>query len=1218
MKNIIPAGVMCALLLSAAAQSKAENIELKLQTWKIQSQKPADGAGNIRDGLITLTRGKLGAEPYMLRAYNDVPVTPDTTFVLSYEVKVEGDGSAQGVIFNGDQQRKWDEKNLKYTESKNKCDFTQVSTIITSSKISYNLRLDLRANGANTTVTYKNITLNKLGEKKDIVLTPSNSSVTLDGKLDDPLWKDAVKLSPFHVLGDVMHQSTLKNEVLLAVKDGYLYIGYRLEEPNPAGIKAIRPADAAALENTLGIYADDCVETFLSTDQVSYAQVIVNAAGSRHWEQVNTGAPSRTWYPSEAGSFTGEWDAKSVVGANEWTCEKRIKLSDLFRKNIGGEQTLFVNFTRHRTQGKEENLTWVPLPGHFFAVPKEFAVIKLNLPAIADTSDNETPVAPVFTRTLSVPDLLLAGVPVKLTKNPGEFKLPLNIKINEQNVVIDSGVKKLLENALHVSGGGEAVLTLAVADVFDDPSLKAAEKEKLKSPEAFKIGLAPGKAAITGRTKDGVLRGIATLILMANRARLTDGSALPALTLYDAPRMAFRGWQVGGKSLESLKRTIDAGFLLRFNKLLIYLDSFGGPTLFPFDSYPVGGRTWTKPELVEAFNYARARGLEPIPYFASWGRTQYLKNMPGGAKLLVDDPEAVQKGYANLDAANPEACKVMLKLQEEIIDTLKPEGFCVALDEIHFGKIVTSPAAKAKNWKPSDWLVEAIKASDELFKKKGVKMYIWGDMLDPGQNGKHLDMTGKELLARLPKDIVILDWKYDGKLDYTVDYPSIKLFKECGFATVGCPWFRPRSIPSLAYSINKHQCAGLLLTSWNSTTISELVPEVIRATSLTAYYAWSPDDCDLEHLQFLPDAIMQGAAYWTGMKSPAGKITSLTVKDGLSSNRELTKMMGVPASTDTAFIGAPFKNYRGLQLEVFRKDGHPGAVVLTGRETASVIKNGDFVEGAGLSGWEIESVNAGIFSTENGTLKITRTVPKTFMRAYQDISIDSKKQYLIRYKVKTNGAGSSLAWTYSGDRKFKWDESKSVYSSSKEREWTAMEVQLPPNFASLRICFSVDKEGATAWFRDVELIEKNADSGTLPPAAAAVKTVVIPVNATARTVTFMHAVNRQIILENMDGENTMRKKFNGVIPGSYMVIYADGSKALIPLTYRVNIAAVNDPALGREMDAGLFGTLGGTVFVNLPTYTWTNPYPDKIIKSIEIMPGNTKDISLLVFGIALD
>jgi hypothetical protein len=42
------------------------------------------------------------------------------------------------------------------------------------------------------------------------------------------------------------------------------------------------------------------------------------------------------------------------------------------------------------------------------------------------------------------------------------------------------------------------------------------------------------------------------------------------------------------------------------------------------------------------------------------------------------------------------------------------------------------------------------------------------------------------------------------------------------------------------------------------------------------------------------------------------------------------------------------------------------------------------------------------------------------------------------------------------------------------------------------------------------------------------------------------------------------------------------------------------------------------VFLNLPTYTWLNPHPDKVIKSIEIMPGNSKDMSLLVFGIAID
>ena len=66
---------------------------------------------------------------------------------------------------------------------------------------------------------------------------------------------------------------------------------------------------------------------------------------------------------------------------------------------------------------------------------------------------------------------------------------------------------------------------------------------------------------------------------------MVQDASLPALTLYDAPRLPFRGLMV-----QLDRRIVDVAFLLRINKLLVYLDSFGGPTLFPFESYPIGGK----------------------------------------------------------------------------------------------------------------------------------------------------------------------------------------------------------------------------------------------------------------------------------------------------------------------------------------------------------------------------------------------------------------------------------------------------------------------------------------------------------------------------------------------------------------------------------------------------------------------------------------------------
>jgi len=1188
------------LLATFPAIAAPVPVDIDLPHWTPQSQQPEDGIARYQDGTFVLTRGGEGGN-YMLRVFKDVAVTPGGVYLLTYSVKVEGKGSAVGMVFNGDEKGKWDEPGATYIGRMSECELTPVKAALVVPAGVVKLRLDLRAYGADTKVTYEDVALSKIDQQADLTVSPSDAAVTLDGKLDDPLWSGAVKLSPFRVLGDVEREGELSNEALLAMTDGYLYVGYRLQEPDVAGIQARKGETPDGLA-PIGIYEDDCTETFLSTDRASFSHVIVNAAGARHWDQQDLVGASPTWYPTRVRGFAGEWDAKAAIGEGEWTCELRVRLSDLLGRDASGERKLYVNATRHRPRGEEPNLTWAPVTGQFYAVPKQFPLVTLKLPeTVAQTAPSA--VASSFSTRLSVPDMLMAGKPVKVVLDDATFPLPASVAMAPSDVGVDGGVLEALREALVAGQTGSATVELRSGEVCDSGALTVAERAALESPEAFRLELRGGKVSITGRSRDGVLRGIATVIMMASRARFAPGASLRAMTLYDAPRLPFRGLM-----MVISKRAVDVAFLLRVNKMLVPLDSFGGPTRFPFECYPIGGTRTTKAELVELFEYARARGIEPIPYFASWGRVQYLKVAPGMVDLLVDDEDVLQGGYRNLDVARPETHEVMLKLQEEIIETLHPESFCIAMDEAHFGHMVTSPAAKARGWKPSDWFAEALNVNAEFLRAKGVRMYIWGDMIDPGQNGRQMDMSGPELLARLPKDMAILDWKYDGSHEVTEDYPSIAMFTQAGLDTIGCPWFAPKAIPRLARSIAQHGGKGLLLTAWNDSSPEGMPPEWIRACALTAYYGWSPEDTDLQHFDFVPDAIMQGAAYWPRELRAAGETRPVTVSEGLLGGAELSELLGLPEGMDTGFLATPFANYRGVGFETFAKEGKRGAVAVKGRG-AGGIRNGSFSRG--MRDWTVETVSDDcVFSIEGGALKVSRVAGDAFRRVLQDFRIDETKEYVIRYRVKTTEPGTARVWTYSGSANFDWDEPKSVFSVGAERDWTVKEIALPPGYGAARLCFSVYGAGGTALFDDVELLEKGAEAS--PPA----ESTVIPVNAQARAITFLHTTSRQAL--RTDDMTTNRSTFGNLDVGEYVISYADGTSASLPLIYRLNIVAANDPNLGRETEVGLFGTLNNTAFVNIPTLTWVNPHPEKGIASVEVVPGQSSDMTLLVFGMTLE
>jgi hypothetical protein len=1091
------------MILSSTVFAQDKNI---ITGWTENVEKACkdDVSVDIGDA-VEIKRGPRGAERYLSRAIRDIDVKPGTYYLFSFTVVVEGPGAGYAFVHiatNG----AWDEKNIIYSERRKKGEPPAVRVVVAAPANGTRIRLSLAADGPSTTVRFTAMTLEAVGERTEVRLLPSTAAVVLDGKLDDPLWKDAATLTPFRVLGDPARAAKQRNEVRLAVRDGRLYVAYRCEEPNVAGMRALATDDARS------VYQDDCVETFISIDKKRYGHVIVNPRGRRYWDERGD-TSGVTWYPAAIVPFAGEWEAKAAVGNGEWTCEFSVSINDLFGREVAGAQRLFVNFTRHRTQGDEEHTTWVPLATKDYHVPKEFAPLTLVMPGtppVANTIPGKRRLS--FTKLLGTPDLLIAGTPVNLAMKGGVLKLPGESTILEKNVAVDTGVKRMLKEMSTVPAGSGVSFVFEAADVFNDPSLTTDERALLASPEAFRLELATDRVSVTGRTRDGVLRGIATFILMANRARFLPEAALPNLVMYDAPRMKFRGWLIeSGKPIEGVKRTIDLAYLMRLNKVFIFMDSFGGDTAFPFTVADIGDKTRTKEEWIDAYEYARARGIEPIPYIASWGRVQYITGKPEYRQFMASD--IGYEGTRNLDVANPEAQKLMLALQGELIDTLKPKGIHIAFDELYAAEMTSSPLARAKQWKASDWIIEALTVNSAFCRSKGVDMYLWGDMIDPLHNAGSIhhsgikdpdDIVGPALLARLPKDMIVLDWKYGGHWDTAADYPSVRMFVDAGVRTVGCPWFCAPNVAGIASAIYRAKGEGVCLTSWGSASIGSMRVEAIRSLALTAFYTWSPEDCDLEHFSFVPDTLVKFAALVTNAAMGfARNARALAVREGLTGEEELSKRFG-PSNVSLDFVRTKFTNYRGVSPEVFTMNGRAAAIVVDGG-SGPLLKNGDFSQGT------------------DGYAEGERTV--------------------------------------------------------------------------VRIA-------------DVALVEK----GT---AVATAKPVRIAVNDTAKAVTFLHTVNDQGISDTLAIDSSKFRDILSRSPGAYRVRYADGSTARIPLTFRANITDMGT-AIGRDQDVGLFGTLGGRYFVNLPTYTWVNPSPEKGIDAIEIVPGSSKEMSLMLFGISIE
>ncbi len=1012
---------------------------------------------------------QLGPQPNpkeMHRACHDLPVQPNTCYLLSADIDVKsGFAGIIGHIAGKDGQ--WtDFCRSSVPEGHAAPYFLQINTGPDTRK----LRVSLVASGDGAKVSFRNIKLVPV-KATGGVLKPVASLPELDAIPGDPAWNEAVKLAPFSVLGSPETSAPEKSEAYLVTDGEDLMVGFRFDEPDMDGMKAEITTDDA-----IAIYQDDCAQFFLSTDKASYLNLMANSAGTKYWGKRfdKTEFIYRDWYAADILSkLQCKWDVRSKCHEGFWTCVMKARLADLLGHQPSGTETIYLNVTRHRQrEDKEENLTWAPLLGTTWGTPKLFLPIKLELPERPGTAAQPEKKFEFSRRLGAPPSPFLAGNPVKLTLRDGKAVLPSGVTL--EHVALPEGVRQfLVQNATTPSGSPVHISCEVSPKAVDASGLSGSDRRRMKSREAFSLVLDGDQVKIASRTKEGVLRALATYLLMVRRAEALAEPMLPNLFLLDGPDMDYRGLLVSTDlHPEELRRIIDTAYLLRFNKIVLFMDNFRGVTKFPFTAAPIGGKNFTKEDWKALFERARDFGIEPIPYFSSWSRVEYLTCLPQFVGFGEPIPPHAQKESQvhrfqtprTLDLANQDAVQLALTLQGELIDTLAPSSLHIAFDELTFSEppvqLGLSEKARALGWTSLDWMKKALKINTDFAADRNVDIHLWGDTLDPSQNGKTVGIAKPETLAKFPKNMVIYDWKYDQALDY----PSIKMFMDAGFKkVVGCPWDDPLNIQNMALSVHRYGAWGMCLTTWDFCDPEKIGPELRRALSLASFFSWSPEGANLDNFSWPPDAIFDLAS-----RRPAphvGPVLPIAAPQNLlSGENDLAGKLHFPADASLDFLAQPVSSIHGATIQPFAKDGRPAAIVV--------------------------------------------------------------------------------------------------------------------------------------------------ESGSKPP-------VVLPVNSKAKRLVFLHSLNRQegfpANLDRIRGDPRYH-----AVAGAYRVHYSDGSQTDAKLIFQTDIGDPNHSGLGRGMTPALFGTLNGKRHLNLPTYEWLNPSPEKNIDSVEILPGTLKGVDLLLYGLSAE
>jgi hexosaminidase len=325
------------------------------------------------------------------------------------------------------------------------------------------------------------------------------------------------------------------------------------------------------------------------------------------------------------------------------------------------------------------------------------------------------------------------------------------------DAVLDRGVERFSSQLSRQTGmrwphkPADMAATLEVhADHGSDPVIRLGEDE------SYELVVNNSGAKLSAPNPLGILHGLQTFLQLVGVSG--DGFAVPAVTIKDRPRFAWRGTLIDVSRhfipLDVLKRNLDGMAAVKLNVLHWHLSDNEGfrveskklPKLHEMGS---DGLYYTQDEIREFISYARDRGIRVLPEFdmpghsRSWligypelasGAGPYLLE-PGGPEPVIDPtPEAT---YKFLD-----------KFVDEMARLFPDAYFHIGGDEVDPGPWNANPKIQAfmqahAMKTPQDLQAYFNQRLEKIVSKHHKIMVGWDEVLHPD----------------LPKNIVVQSWR---------------------------------------------------------------------------------------------------------------------------------------------------------------------------------------------------------------------------------------------------------------------------------------------------------------------------------------------------------------------------------------------------------------------------------------------------------------------------
>ena len=282
--------------------------------------------------------------------------------------------------------------------------------------------------------------------------------------------------------------------------------------------------------------------------------------------------------------------------------------------------------------------------------------------------------------------------------------------------------------------------------------------QELGEDESYSLEVTPAGAKLSAANPLGILRGLQTFLQLVDVT--PDGFAVPAVTIKDQPRFAWRGLMIDVSRhfipLEVLKRNLDGMEAVKLNVFHWHLSENQGFRIeskkFPkLQELGSDGMFYTQDEVRGLIEYARDRGIRVVPEFDMPGHsTAWFVGYPELAS--APGPYLIERKWGIFDPAmNPTDEKVYKFLDEFIGEMTKlfPDHyFHIGGDEVNGKQWNANPEIQA-------YMKEhGIKSNEELqayFSQRVQKIVT--------KHGKAVIGWDEVLVPGVPKDMVIQSWR---------------------------------------------------------------------------------------------------------------------------------------------------------------------------------------------------------------------------------------------------------------------------------------------------------------------------------------------------------------------------------------------------------------------------------------------------------------------------